>query len=44
MFRFIKQIFIYRNDVFLLLSMNNPECKVRREIINTNSNEHPFYP
>ena len=26
------------------VSMNNQECKIRSEIMNTNSNEHVFFP
>ena len=53
MFRFIKQILILAMMLFNSLlnvnsleciSMKNEECKVRPEIINTNSNNPIFYP
>ena len=53
MFRFINQIFISTMMFFGSLSsvnplecisMKNQECKVRREIVNVNSNNPIFYP
>ena len=53
MFRFVKQIFILTMVFFSSLSnvnslesvsMKNQECKVRREIINIDSNNPIFYP
>ena len=53
MFVFIKKVF-YIGSLFLsslvgttslnYISMKNPECKVRPEIINVNNNELVFYP
>ena len=53
MFVFIEKVF-YIGSLFLsrlvsatalsCISMKNQECKVRREIINVNSNEPVFYP
>ena len=31
-------------NVLKCVSMNNQECKVRAEMLNTNSNEPSFYP
>ena len=54
MLRFVKQIFVSAMKFFSCnlssinplkcVSMNNQESKIRLEIINTNSNEHSFYP
>ena len=53
MFRFIKQIFISALMYFSNLSsanplecisMKNPKCRVRPEIVNINSNDPLFYP
>ena len=34
----------YSCNTLKCVSINNQECKVRPEMININSNEHPFYP
>ena len=54
MFKFIKKHFFLRltilsdftnvNSLLNCISMKNQECKVRREIINVNSNKPVFYP
>ena len=53
MFEFIKKAFLVGETILSTLmgvnslsciSMTNKECKVRREIINVNSNEPVFYP
>ena len=53
MFEFIKKAFLVGQTILSTLmgvkslsciSMTNKECKVRREIINVNSNEPAFYP
>ena len=54
MFGFIKKLFMIAMTFFSFnvlsvnslecVSMNNQECKIRSEIINTNNNEPVFYP
>ena len=54
MFRFIKKVFVVAITFFIFnvlsvnsleyVSINNQECKIRSEIINTNNNEPVFYP
>ena len=49
MFRFIKKVFVLTMSFFSCnalkcVSMNNKECKVRREVLNINSNQPSFYP
>ena len=54
MFRFLKQIFVSAMKFFgcnlvslntlECVSINNQECKVRREIVNVNSNEPVLFP
>ena len=49
MFRFIKKVFVLTMSFFSCnalkcCSMNNQECKVRREVLNINSKEPSFYP
>ena len=50
-FRFVKKVFflgltILSNFINALdcISMKNQKCKIRPEVINTNSNNHIFYP
>ena len=54
MFRFVEQIFFSAKMLFgcnvssvnplKCVSMNNQECKIRREVVNVNGDEPTFYP
>ena len=54
MFGFIKKVFVVAMTFFSFnvlnvnslecVSMNNQECKIKSDIINTNNNEPVFYP
>ena len=48
-FGFIKKVFVvamsfFTCNVLKSVSMNNPECKIRPQIININSDNPIFYP